>query len=137
MTIFTWLGFAQTEMQQNKIYDALEAFVANPKLEKIKLLDKIEADFYSNKSIKTSDDLLAIVILNCNKAYYLNQFGQIEKAIATYEKAWQLFDKKCSANSGTPSGSHRSSGRASNRIPRRCPKMPWRGHVVPADKCRV
>ena len=99
LTIFTWLGFAQTETQQNKIYDALEAFVANPKPEKIHLLDKIEADFYSNKSIKTSDDLLAIVILNCNKAYYLNQFGQIEKAIATYEKAWQLFDKKCSANS--------------------------------------
>ena len=33
------------------------------------------------------------MVLNCNKAYYENQFGQTEKAISSYEKAWQIYQK--------------------------------------------
>jgi hypothetical protein len=44
------------------------------------------------------DELLAIVVLNCNKAYYENQFGQTEKAISSYEKAWQIYQKQQLSN---------------------------------------
>ena len=36
---------------------------------------------------------MAIVVLNCNKAYYENQFGQTQNAISSYEKAWQIYQK--------------------------------------------
>ncbi|MFH6947422.1 CHAT domain-containing protein [Flavobacterium sp. FlaQc-51] len=80
--------------QEDKIYNAVDVFVANPSAKAIENLEQIEADFWRNPKQKTKDELLAIVVLNCNKAYYENQFGQTEKAIASYEKAWQIYQKK-------------------------------------------
>jgi CHAT domain-containing protein len=84
---------AQTQSQEDKIYAVLDTYVANPKPENLINLDKVEVDFYKNKSKKTKDELLAIVILNCNKAFYENQFGLTQKAISSYEKSWQIFQK--------------------------------------------
>jgi hypothetical protein len=36
---------------------------------------------------------LAYVVLNCNKAYYENQFGKTNQAISSYEKALEVFQK--------------------------------------------
>jgi CHAT domain-containing protein len=84
--------------QEDKIYNAIDIFVANPSAKAIKNLNHIEADFWRNPKPKTKDELLSIVVLNCNKAYYENQFGQTEKAIASYEKAWQIYQKKKLSN---------------------------------------
>ncbi|MBS7230216.1 CHAT domain-containing protein [Flavobacterium psychroterrae] len=84
--------------QEDKIYNAIDAFVENPSAKAIENLNQIEADFWRNPRPKTKDELLAIVVLNCNKAYYENQFGQTEKAISSYEKAWQLYQKNKLSN---------------------------------------
>lgn len=79
--------------QEDKIYNAVDVFVANPSAKAIENLNQLETDFWKNPKSKTKDELLAIAVLNCNKAYYENQFGQTQKAIASYEKAWQIYQK--------------------------------------------
>jgi CHAT domain-containing protein len=84
--------------QEDKIYNAVDAFVANPSAKAIENLSTIETDFWKSSRPKTKDELLAIVVLNCNKAYYENQFGQTGKAISSYEKAWQIYQKNKLSN---------------------------------------
>ncbi len=84
----THMSFSQVTLE-NKIYDAVDVFVANPNVESLKKLEIEENKFKA----KTKPEFLALVILNCNKAYYENQFSLTNKAISTYEKAWQLFQK--------------------------------------------
>ena len=84
--------------QEDKIYNAVDVFVANPSAKAIQDLTNIELAFWRNPQPKTKNELLAIVVLNCNKAYYENQFGQTEKAIAGYEKAWQIYQKNKLSN---------------------------------------
>jgi CHAT domain-containing protein len=81
------------QSQEDKIYNAIDVFVAHPSAKALQNLTHLETDFWKNTKPKTKDELLAIVVLNCNKAYYENQFGQTEKAIASYEKAWQIYQK--------------------------------------------
>lgn len=80
--------------QEDKIYNAIDSFTAHPSAEALQNLTAAEADFWKNPKPKTKDELLAIVVLNCNKAYYENQFGQTQNAISSYEKAWQLYQKQ-------------------------------------------
>ncbi|KIO53949.1 CHAT domain-containing protein [Flavobacterium hibernum] len=95
----TLLSFGQQSVsEEDKIYNAVDIFVANPSAKAIKNLNQIETDFWKNSKPKTKDELLAIVVLNCNKAYYENQFGQTEKAITSYEKAWQIYQKQKLSN---------------------------------------
>ncbi|WP_316636199.1 CHAT domain-containing protein [uncultured Flavobacterium sp.] len=79
--------------QEDKIYNAVDIFVANPSAKAIQNLTNTEAAFWRNPKPKTKDELLSIVVLNCNKAYYENQFGQTQNAISSYEKAWQIYQK--------------------------------------------
>lgn len=95
----TLFSFGQQSVsEEDKIYNAVDIFVANPSAKAIENLNQIEADFWKNSRPKTKDELLAIVVLNCNKAYYENQFGQTEKAITSYEKAWQIYQKQKLSN---------------------------------------
>lgn len=92
---FTLILFGQKPIShEDDIYNAIDVFVAHPSSKALQNLTKTEADFWRNAAPKTKDEFLAIVILNCNKAYYENQFGQTEKAIASYEKAWQIYQNK-------------------------------------------
>ncbi|MNX36313.1 CHAT domain protein [compost metagenome] len=84
--------------QEDKIYKAIDVFVAHPSAKALQNLSITEADFWKSSKPKTRDELLAIVVLNCNKAYYENQFGQTEKAISSYEKAWQIYQKQQLSN---------------------------------------
>lgn len=78
---------------EDKIYNAIDTFVANPSAKALQNLTETETVFWKNPKPKTKDELLAIVVLNCNKAYYQNQFGQTHNAVSGYEKAWQLYQK--------------------------------------------
>ncbi|WPO80340.1 CHAT domain-containing protein [Flavobacterium sp. KACC 22761] len=84
--------------QEDKIYNAVDVFVAHPSAEALQNLKTAENDFWTNPKPKTKDELLAIVVLNCNKAYYENQFGQTQNAISSYEKAWQIYQKNKLSN---------------------------------------
>ena len=91
----TLISFGQKPLNpEDTIYHAIDIFTANPSAKALQNLANTEAAFWKNPKPKTNDELLAIVVLNCNKAYYENQFGQTEKAITSYEKAWQLYQKK-------------------------------------------
>ncbi|WP_281309539.1 CHAT domain-containing protein [Flavobacterium flavigenum] len=78
---------------EDKIYNAIDVFVANPSEKALQNLTNAENTFWKNQKPKTKDELLSIVVLNCNKAYYQNQFGQTHHAISSYEKAWQFYQK--------------------------------------------
>ncbi|OXB05659.1 CHAT domain-containing protein [Flavobacterium pectinovorum] len=95
----TLILFGQkTVSQEDKIYNSIDVFVANPSAKALQNLTNTETEFWRNPKPKTKDELLAIVVLNCNKAYYENQFGQTEKAISSYEKAWQIYQKNKLSN---------------------------------------
>ena len=79
---------------ENKIYEAVEVFAANPTIESLKKIEIAEKSFV----VKSNAEKLALVILKCNKAFYQNQFGQTQKAISSYEKAWQLYDQNKLSN---------------------------------------
>lgn len=96
IVLFSQWAFSQSPASdlEQKIYASVDAFVENPNE---KALQKLEAQ-EKNFNAKLKPELLALVILNCNKAYYENQFGQTEKAIKSYEKAWRSFDKNKLSN---------------------------------------
>lgn len=88
--------FSQSKKQslEDKIYGAVDAFVASPNGKSLQKLEQVEATFHP----KSKPELLAFVILKCNKAYYQNQFGYTTKAISNYEKAWQIYQKNALSN---------------------------------------
>ena len=98
-TLFFFLlfqfAFSQSNKTlENKIYDAVEVFVANPTIKSLKKVEIAEKSFV----VKSNAEKLALVILKCNVAFYQSQFGQTQKAISSYEKAWQLYEKNKLSN---------------------------------------
>lgn len=79
--------------QEDKIYNSIDTFVAHPSAEGLPKLSVVENAFWKNPKPKTKNELLAIVILNCNKAYYENQFNKVLEAVGSYEKAWKTYQK--------------------------------------------
>ena len=94
--LLTQLAFPQSQASglEQKIYNSVDAFVANPSPEALGKLVDLEKTFHP----KSKSELLAFVILKCNKAYYENQFGQTQNAIKSYETAWQLYQKNKLSN---------------------------------------
>lgn len=87
--------FAQNDtVLKTKIYETVEVFVANPTIESLKKVEIAEKSFV----VKSNAEKLALVILKCNVAFYQSQFGQTQKAISSYEKAWQLYEKNKLSN---------------------------------------
>lgn len=98
-TLFFFLlfqfAFSQSNKTlENKIYEAIEVFVANPTIESLNKIEIAEKSFV----VKSNAEKLALVILKCNVAFYQSQFGQTQKAISSYEKAWQLYEKNKLSN---------------------------------------
>lgn len=91
--LFTTLSlFGQKKQTQEDItYKAIDYFVANPSIEGIDDLNTVETQFWKNTDKKSKEDLLANVVLNCNKAYFENKFGKTNEAITSYEKAWKTY----------------------------------------------
>lgn len=94
--LFVQFAFSQSKNAtlETKIFDAIDTFVANPTTESLKKVEIAEKSFI----VKSNAEKLALVILKCNKAFYQNQFGQTQKAISSYESAWQLYDKNKLSN---------------------------------------
>ena len=94
LSVLTLNVFGQNPLTlEDKIYNAVDVFVSNPTAEGLQNLAKTETYFWKNTKPKTKNELLAIVVLNCNKAYYENQFGRVNQAISSYEKGWQIYQK--------------------------------------------
>lgn len=92
--LFAQFAFAQKQTAaENQIYAALDNFIAHPTLSGIKNLEETEKQFWKDPKPKSQNEKLAIVILNCNKAFYQKQFGRYFEAIHSYEKALGLFQK--------------------------------------------
>ena len=90
----TLIIFGQKPLRlEDSIYNAIDSFAAQPSEKGLKEITQMDRNFWNNKKPKTKDELLAIVILNCNKGYYEMQLGQNQLAIASYEKAWDTFHK--------------------------------------------
>jgi len=95
----TLIVFGQNSFTpEDKIYNAVDAYSLNPTAEGLQNLTKADRDFWKNSKPKTKNELLAIVILNCNKAYYENKFGKTNQAISSYEKTWQIYQKNKLSN---------------------------------------
>jgi len=89
--------FAQHPISfEEKIYESIDAFVAQPSVNAANNLSVIEKEFYVKP--RTQSEFLALVILKCNKAYYLNQLGKTYWAIKSYEQAWALYKSKKLSN---------------------------------------
>ena len=96
LLLLTQLTFSQSKTftLENKIYNAVDLFVANPNEESLKKVELFEKSISTALDVtKNKNEISAIVYLNCNKAYYQKQFGQTQNAISSYEKAWQLYQK--------------------------------------------
>lgn len=96
LLLFTTLTiFGQNPLTlEDKIYKAVDVFVTNPTIEGLRNLKNVEKNF----NPKSKKELLAIVILTCNKGYYENQFGLTSQAISSYEKGWQIYQKNKLSN---------------------------------------
>jgi CHAT domain-containing protein len=94
--LFTQLLFSQSKpiTLENKIYHSVDVFVANPNERNLKILEFEEKNYHP----KSKPELIAFVILKCNKGYYQNEFGLTNKAIESYETAWRLYDKNKLSN---------------------------------------
>lgn len=92
LILFTQLAFAQKQTpKEEELYAALDHFIANPTLTGIKNLEITERQFWSDTKPKSKNELLALVILDCNKAFYQKEFGLYFDAIRSYETALSLF----------------------------------------------
>ncbi|WP_447635323.1 CHAT domain-containing protein [Flavobacterium microcysteis] len=92
LILFTQLAFAQKQTpKEEELYAALDHFIANPTITGIKNLEITERQFWSDPKPKSKNELLALVILGCNKAFYQKQFGLYFDAIRSYETALSLF----------------------------------------------
>ncbi len=99
LSVLTLNVFGQNPLTlEDKIYNAVDVFVSNPTAEGLQNLAKTETYFWKKTKPKTKNELLAIVVLNCNKAYYENQFGKANQAVSSYEKAWQIYQKNKLSN---------------------------------------
>ncbi|GGA65878.1 tetratricopeptide repeat domain protein [Flavobacterium palustre] len=89
--LITQFTFAQSITLEDKIYNTVDAFVANPNEESLKKLESFSKNI--STLTKNKNELLALVVLHCNKAYYENQFNQLQKAVSSYETAWKTYQK--------------------------------------------
>ncbi len=94
-SLFTCLLFftlVQSQSLEDTIYNHLDLFIENPNPTTLQQLEEKEAVF--SKQVKTDEEFLALVVLNSNMGYYQRQFGNNQKAIRYYEKAWRNYREK-------------------------------------------
>ncbi|MFD2908805.1 CHAT domain-containing protein [Flavobacterium ardleyense] len=88
--VFFFTSIVSSQTLEDQIYDAVDAFVANPSKSAFILLNLKENEF--SKQVKSPDEKLALVILNCNKGSFEMNNNLQKNAISSYEKAWKLYD---------------------------------------------
>lgn len=83
--LFTTLNI-QSQSIENEIYNAVDQLTKTPNTETLSQL-KIQETQWSTLPLK-KDEQLALLVLQCNLAYYYQNHNQ-QEAISLYEKAWQ------------------------------------------------
>src|SRR5688572_2287224 len=71
----------QLKIQDNVtdfIYTCLDTFLADPTEKKLHILEQCDRLLW--RPLKTNDEHIAYIILQCNKGYYANLFGDINKS---------------------------------------------------------
>lgn len=91
LLLTTQLAFSQSNAVslEEKINNAIDTFTSNPNPETLKVLENSQKSFFP----KSEAEFAALYTLECNKAFYQNQFGSTNKAILSYEKAWRMYQK--------------------------------------------
>ncbi len=89
LLMFFICSMAFSQNLEEDIYKAAETFINNKNEASLTLLQKQET-LFKNQAV-TKDEQLALVFLQCNKGYYLNNSGHLEDAISTYEEASKRF----------------------------------------------
>ncbi|MFG6685014.1 CHAT domain-containing protein [Mariniflexile sp. HNIBRBA6329] len=94
ITIFILLfficGISFSQNLEEAIYTAAETFISNRNDTSLKLLTQQEVTFKNH--VKTKDEQLALVFLQCHKGYYLDEHSRLKEAISTYEDALKRFN---------------------------------------------
>ena len=88
--IFFIGGIVFSQNLEEQIYNATETFISNKNNQSYQLLVQQEFNFKNN--VKSKDEQIALVFLQCNKAFYLNDSNQLKTAISTYEEAWKRYN---------------------------------------------
>lgn len=83
-------GIAFSQNLEEAIYTAAETFISNKNDASLKLLNQQESSFKTH--VKTKDEQLALVFLQCHKGYYLDEHSKLKEALATYEDALKRFN---------------------------------------------
>lgn len=88
--LFLINGLVFSQELEETIYVAAETFIANQNENTLKILTSQETNF--KNEVKTKDEQLALVFLQCHKGYYLDQQSKLKDAIKTYEEALKRFN---------------------------------------------
>ncbi len=84
-SIYFICGISYAQNLEEAIYTAAETFISNQNEVSLKLLTQQETSFKTH--VKTKDEQLALVFLQCNKGYYLDQTSKLKESISTFEDA--------------------------------------------------
>jgi tetratricopeptide (TPR) repeat protein len=83
-------GISFSQNLEEAIYTAAETFISNKSEASLKLLNQQESSFKTH--VKTKDEQLALVFLQCHKGSYLDEHSKLKEAISTYEDALKRFN---------------------------------------------
>lgn len=83
-------GMSFSQNLEEAIYTAAETFINSKNETSLRLLSNQETAF--KNQVKTKDEQLALVFLQCHKAYYLDEHSKLKEAISTYEDALKRFN---------------------------------------------
>lgn len=86
---FLICGISFSQNLEEAVYTAAESFISNKNESSFQLLNKQETLFKTQ--VKTKDEQLALVFLQCHKAYYLDEHSKLKDAISSYEDALKRF----------------------------------------------
>lgn len=89
LIVFFISGFTFSQNLEEQIYNATESFIANKNEQSYQYLVQQEIDFKGKA--KSKGEQLALVFLQCNKAFYLKDSNRLKPAISTYEEAWKRY----------------------------------------------
>ncbi|MFI1771111.1 CHAT domain-containing protein [Thalassobellus citreus] len=88
--VFLISSFGFSQNLEETIYVAAETFIANQNETTLKILNTQETHF--KNQVKTKDEQLALVFLQCHKGSYLNKHSKLKDAIKTFEDALNRFN---------------------------------------------
>lgn len=91
MVLLKSMTATHAQQLENDIYEVLDVFLVKKSKTTLILLTNEEIRF--EQLVSTKEEKLALTILQCNKAFYLKDINQFQKAIQTYEKAWRRYEK--------------------------------------------